>query len=562
MSFGVSGKYRLDRRLGGGGMAEVFVGSTVGAEGFSRRVAIKRVLPGYSDNPGFAQMFVAEAQISSQLVHPNIVSVVDFDRDAEGRLFLVMELVDGKDLDALVSTGLLPFPVVIFVIGEVLRGLGFAHDLPTGSGMRGIVHRDISPHNILLSWEGAVKVSDFGIAKARAASEATASVFIKGKPAYMSPEQANGQRLDGRSDLFAVGVMLWEMLVGQRLFVAEDTRATLAAVLFGQIPRPRTLRPDIPKDLERVAMKLLERDLPMRYATGEEAIADLVNCADAPRDGREALMAVLAQRFPDTAPVRQSISRARSLAAPPTPVPGAMAVSPPRETLTGTGGGSYPMAPTQPPGLGTFMQAATGTLDVPRPRRWVIPVLAAIAAVVVGVAAFVVVSTMKRERKVLTVDAGSGSAVVTINAGSAAPPPPPPAGSAAPANTGSAVSANAGSAAPATTNAGSAVPTTANAGSTAPANAGSGAPPQKAAPDAAISPPPMKTESARMGYLEVVAMPVLTVTVDGRVYGDTPRKIKLKVGKHRVQLDNAGKNIHETLSVMIKENQTTPLERM
>ena len=211
---GGSGKYRLDARLGGGGMAEVFLGSTVGAEGFSRKVAIKRVLGGFSDNRAFADMFVSEAQISSRLVHPNIVSVLDFDRDAEKRLFLVMELVEGKDLDALISTGVLPFPVVVFVISEVLRGLGYAHDLPVGSDVRGVVHRDVSPHNVLLSWEGAVKVSDFGIAKARAASEATASEFIKGKPAYMSPEQANGQRLDGRSDLFAVGVMLWEMLVG------------------------------------------------------------------------------------------------------------------------------------------------------------------------------------------------------------------------------------------------------------------------------------------------------------------------------------------------------------
>src|SRR5215212_5475368 len=125
----VSGKYRLDHRLGGGGMAEVFLASTIGAEGFSRRVAIKRVLPGFSDNEAFARMFVDEAQISAQLVHPNIVSVLDFDRDAESRLFLVMELVEGKDLDALVATGLLPIPVVIHVIGEVLRGLGYAHDL-------------------------------------------------------------------------------------------------------------------------------------------------------------------------------------------------------------------------------------------------------------------------------------------------------------------------------------------------------------------------------------------------------------------------------------------------
>jgi serine/threonine protein kinase len=164
-------------------MAEVYLASAIGAEGFSRKVAIKRVLPGFSDNDAFAKMFVDEAQISSQLVHPNIVSVLDFDRDPEQRLFLVMELVEGRDLAALVDTGLLPIPVVIYVLGEVLRGLGYAHDLPVGTHVRGVVHRDVSPHNVLLSWEGAVKVSDFGIAKARAASEATASVFIKGKPA-------------------------------------------------------------------------------------------------------------------------------------------------------------------------------------------------------------------------------------------------------------------------------------------------------------------------------------------------------------------------------------------
>jgi serine/threonine-protein kinase len=336
-------KYRFDARLGGGGMAEVFLGSTMGAEGFSRKVAIKRVLPGFSDNPSFAQMFVSEAQISAQLQHPNIVSVLDFDRDAENRLFLVMELVEGRDLDTLLQSGVLPWSVTIFVISEVLRGLGHAHDLPVGGTMRGIVHRDVSPHNVLLSWEGAVKVSDFGIAKAKAASEATASVFIKGKPAYMSPEQANGEALDGRSDLFAVGIMLWEMLVGRRLFSGDDTRATLAAVLFGQIPRPRSQRPDIPPDLEHVTMKLLERDLPARYATAEDAIADLLECADAPKNGREQLMQVLAERFPHQAPVRPARSspcRARS------------------PTAAGR---------TRPP----LRSRASGRSAPPRPARWI-----------------------------------------------------------------------------------------------------------------------------------------------------------------------------------------------
>lgn len=365
MSLGASGKYRLDRKLGGGGMAEVFVGSTVGAEGFSRKVAIKRVLPGYSDQPSFAKMFVSEAQISAQLVHPNIVSVVDFDRDANGQLFLVMELVEGKDLDALLATGTLPVPVVIFVVSEVLRGLGFAHDLPVGTGMRGVVHRDMSPHNVLLSWEGAVKVSDFGIAKARAASEASASVFIKGKPAYMSPEQANGQRLDGRSDLFAVGVMLWEMLVGQRLFAADDTRATLAAVLFGHIPKPRTVRADVPKDVERVTMKLLERELPARYTSAEEAIDELLACGAAPRDGRAQLVTVLSERFPASAPVRQSRREAAS-------------------TITDRGPVATP-APTQPQ---TLPAMPTASEVVPRRSlAWVVMLVALASAI----AAFAIV---------------------------------------------------------------------------------------------------------------------------------------------------------------------------
>jgi serine/threonine protein kinase len=239
---------------------------------------------------------------------------------------------------------------------------------------------------VLLSWEGAVKVSDFGIAKARAASEATASLFIKGKPAYMSPEQANGQRLDGRSDLFAVGVMLWEMLVGQRLFVAEDTRATLAAVLFGQIPRPRTMRGDLPKDVERVTMKLLDRDLPARYATAEEAIADLMSCGEAPRNGPELLAATLAERFPELAPVRHSAARARSAAL--APAPSALPIYS-RPTLSSA-------ESTTGPGLGTMMSAPTATLRTPmRPRLAQVLIVVAVT-IASAVIAFIIVSAARR----------------------------------------------------------------------------------------------------------------------------------------------------------------------
>jgi serine/threonine protein kinase len=511
----VTGKYRLDARLGGGGMAEVFLGSTVGAEGFSRKVAIKRVLPGFSDNPAFAQMFVAEAQISSRLVHPNIVSVLDFDRDAEQRLFLVMELVEGSDLDTLCASGLLPFPVVIHLVAEILRGLGYAHDLPVGADVRGVVHRDVSPHNVLLSWEGAVKVSDFGIAKARAASNATASVFIKGKPAYMSPEQANGQALDGRSDLFAVGVMLWEMLVGRRLFTGEDTRATLAAVLFGVIPRPRSLRADVPKDVERVAMKLLERDLPARYATAEKAIKDLLDCAEAAKDARELLVKTLAERFPQHAPVRQSsLVRGKPVAE--------------RATVP-DGSAGRPPAVAALPSVGAVRAASTNTLPLPPTSRGKM-LLVVVAALAVGVATFGVVYLATKDRrggKTATTEVtdarGSGRLLDVVAAAApphdAAAPPDAPVAPAAP-----------------------------------PIDAG--APPDAAKRD--VTPPHVEK---RYGKLAVHAFPVATVYVDRRRIGDTPQTIDLLVGPHVLRLANPDRNYEETIPITITENRTLEITK-
>ena len=337
----VNGKYLIERRLGGGGMAEVFLARTVGAEGFSRQVAIKRVLPGFSDNPQFAQLFVAEAQLTSQLRHSNVVSVFDFDRDREGRLFLVMELVDGTDLDGLLETGPLPLSLVIFVAIEILRGLDYAHELPSGTGgMRGIIHRDISPHNVLLSWDGGVKLSDFGIAKARATTSATASMLIKGKPAFMSPEQARGWPLDGRSDLFSVGVMLFEMLCLKPLFAGNTTEETLARLLFDPIPMPRDLRPELPEDLSRVVVSLLDRDRDQRTPTASAAIAALVACADHPRDGREALVTTLSQRFSGRAPVRsRDVSHASPsdptlIGCPAAPAAPGISARPARRTMT------------------------------------------------------------------------------------------------------------------------------------------------------------------------------------------------------------------------------------
>ena len=301
-------RYQLGARLGAGGMAEVFRGTITGAEGFAREVAIKRVLPGLSDIGQFGAMFVSEARIASKLSHANIVHVMDFDRDSDGHLFLAMELVDGRDLDAILEAGPVPLSVAVFAIIEVLRGLGYAHD-------RGVVHRDVSPRNVLVSWDGAVKVSDFGIAKAR---DATISTTIRGKPGYMSPEQARGARVDGRSDLFAAGVMLWELLAGIPLFPGS-THEAIAQLLFRKIPRPSQIRAGVAADVEAIVMRLLERDPDERYASADAVIDALACTALAPRNGRGELVRWLATTFRGaidtgaaTNPVRPRARRSRA----------------------------------------------------------------------------------------------------------------------------------------------------------------------------------------------------------------------------------------------------------
>jgi len=321
------GRYVLGERLGVGGMAEVYRARASGALGFELPVAIKWLRRGIGERPEAVAMFVTEARISTRLRHPNIVAVSDFDRDDGGRLYLVMELVDGLDLAALAATGPLPAPVLIHVATGLARGLGFAHELPDvgpppdpiaggrrdgaepprWDGVRGVIHRDVSPQNTLLSWQGAVKVSDFGIARVRAATLASATLQVSGKPAYMSPEQARGQPLDGRSDLFAIGVMMWELATGRRLFGGGSPREVLARLLFAPIADPRLLRPELADDLAGLTMRLLSRPVSGRPRGAGELVAALTGCRDAPTDGEAALADLLATRFPGACPRRAPV---------------------------------------------------------------------------------------------------------------------------------------------------------------------------------------------------------------------------------------------------------------
>lgn len=311
--------YRYERRLGGGGMAEVFLASVVGTQGFERPVAIKRVLPAFSGEHEFADMFVNEARISAMLRHPNIVQVLDFDRDHAGQLFLVMEYVDGVDLDALMRRGKLPVVIAVHVVGEVLAGLAHAHEKagPDGQPL-GLVHRDISPQNVLVSWDGAVKISDFGIAKAMRSSSVAVSGLVKGKPLYMAPEQVlHPELVDHRADLFAVGVILYELLTGERVYRGASHEEILIDVIqvargWRSIASPHEQDPELPADVVEVLSHLLAVDRDNRFANAREALDALLATKSAAVGGARLLSDLLKARFAvrvvgaDAAPSRRS----------------------------------------------------------------------------------------------------------------------------------------------------------------------------------------------------------------------------------------------------------------
>jgi len=414
-------KYEYDRRLGGGGMAEVFLARTVGAEGFQRPVAIKRVLPSFSHDPQFASMFVNEARLSALLRHPNVVQVVDFDRDAVGRLYLVMELVEGKDLSDVVGRGSLPIPVVVYVITEVLKGLAYAHDLTSPDGKPlGIVHRDISPHNVLVSYDGEVKVSDFGIAKAMLASGAARSGLIKGKPLYMAPEQVTApDAVDHRADLFAVGVMMFELLTGQRIYQGTTNEEVLTDVIqvakgWRQLTPATAFRPDLPADVSRVVTGLLAADRQHRFAHARDAIDALLATGSATPRGADLLADILAERFPGEAPPRRrrsAVAPAHGPQAPTMVTPAALSApavvpAPPAITPAGTptAAGHHMPVPA------TAAMPPTGATSVAASRRRVWPFVFAVVALGIAAAAVAFVLVRSPRGATTPMDANPASA--------------------------------------------------------------------------------------------------------------------------------------------------------
>jgi serine/threonine-protein kinase len=266
------GRYVVRQKLAEGGMAEIYLASAVGPEGFAKDVVIKAVRSFLATDPQFVQMFIAEARLASRLNHANVVQIFDFGKH-EDRYYLAMEYVRGAslwDLRKRCREQGVPFPPTLAaeVALQVARGLGYAHNLTDNGAPLGVVHRDVTPHNVLLSFDGAVKLTDFGIAKAQTSQ--TAPGMLKGKFAYMSPEQARGEKVDARTDLFALGIVLWELVTGGRLFDGDSDVAVLRAVQDSLIPPPSRLNPDVPQELSDIVMKALARPLAERFQTAFE----------------------------------------------------------------------------------------------------------------------------------------------------------------------------------------------------------------------------------------------------------------------------------------------------
>ncbi len=273
-------KYRVVRKIDAGGMAEVFQGIAESIEGFKKKVAIKRVLPHLAENKKFLAMFLDEARVSMQMNHANVAHVFDIGQ-AGGTYFIVMEFVDGTDLKKVMEAmrerkTRLPIAQSIYITMEICRGLGYAHDLVDADGANlGIVHRDVSPPNVLMSRQGEVKIVDFGLAKATSQLEHTDPGVVKGKFAYLSPESAWGESVDRRADIFACGIILFELLTARRLFLGETDVQTVELVRKAEIPPIREYNPEVLPDLERIVHKSLAADPDNRYRSCEEMAEDL-----------------------------------------------------------------------------------------------------------------------------------------------------------------------------------------------------------------------------------------------------------------------------------------------
>jgi serine/threonine protein kinase len=369
------GRYRVERLLAKGGMAEVFLGQAEGPGGFSKNVVIKQILPEHAQEPAFVQMFLDEARLAALLNHHNIVQIFDFGQH-EGSYFIAMEYIEGESLRTIhrhymAANRYIPQRFVAQIMIGVCEGLHYAHHLVDANGASyNIVHRDISPDNILVSTTGTAKVVDFGIAKAASlTAHQTDAGKLKGKYAYVAPEQIRGEGADRRSDVYALGVMLFELLTGQRPFTSDNELALLAAVLQARVPQASEVNPKVGSQLSKIVAKAMARNRDERYPDARSLQTDLERLVSAA--GKRLSSAELAELVTGVSRARKALLPPDSTPSGPKGVPGFSpsgvhshaAVGP--QLTTPAGPLPPPAAPPATEVPGTEMLTA-----VSRPRRW------------------------------------------------------------------------------------------------------------------------------------------------------------------------------------------------
>jgi serine/threonine protein kinase len=331
------GKYTLLERINVGGMAEVFRAKAFGVEGFERLVAVKKILPNIAEDEEFIAMFIDEAKIAVQLQHANIAQIFDLGK-VEDSFFIALEFVRGRDLRAMFDrvrqrAETMPMPQACFIVLQVCEGLDYAHNKRDGQGQElHLVHRDISPQNVLVGFEGEIKLIDFGIAKAAGKASKTQAGILKGKFGYMSPEQVRGLPIDRRSDIFSVGIVLYELLTGERLFMGESDFSTLEKVRNVEILPPSSYNKAIPEELERIALKALAKDPEDRYQNAIDLHDDLQAFLYTKGElySRKDLAAWMKKMFP--AEIEEENAKAEQFRQVVAPSPAS-----PRKTMMGTG---------------------------------------------------------------------------------------------------------------------------------------------------------------------------------------------------------------------------------